>query len=288
VSTMWNEDLDTDAEYDDAFDEDWEGEDTDDLDGEDESYLDGEDAESRASRRRRARARRMALARRRQALARSRAQIRARTQPGAVSRPRPTPAPVRQPAPSAAAAIRSVDLEAKVADDSLRREIAAQRKRMNRSDYAAVAGLAVNQFMDSFGEPENAYLRAALRTAPLMLLDPQRRGEGVGAFVTDPRVIGGVAALGIAFLGEQQNKARIEVAAPYDVALNGQAQVVGQVLSTRGTELAGRQIQWRSSNPAIAEVDADGLVRAKGQAGAVFIIARVEGLPDKRVPIVVK
>lgn len=289
MSTMWTEDLDLDAEYDDdVLDDDWDGEDADDLDWEDESYLDGEDAESRASRRRRARSRRIAMARRRQALARSRAQTRFRTQGRVVSRPRPSPAPVRRPA-SAVAAIRSVDLEAKVADDGLRRELAAQRNRMNRSDYTAVAGLAVNQFMDSFDQPQNAYLRALLRAAPLMLLSPQRRGDGFGAFVTDPRVIGGAAAVGIAFLGEQRDKGMLDAAAPTtELAKGTTTHVLGQVVAANGTPVPGPTVQWDTSDSSIATVDSKGVVTAGQKSGWVFIVAKAEGLPDKRVPIFVK
>ena len=166
----------------------------------------GGDEESWASRRRRARARRIALARRRQALIRARAQARG----AALRRPAPVPAPPTSTR-STAAAIREVDLESKVAEDSLRRELGGMRRRMNRSEYAAVAGLAVNQFIESFNQPENEYARAALRFAPLLLLAPQRRGRGFESFVYDPRVMGGAAVLGITFLGQQRSRAAIVV-----------------------------------------------------------------------------
>ncbi|MCF6509655.1 hypothetical protein E9549_19985 [Blastococcus sp. MG754426] len=160
---------------------------------------------------------------------------------------------------------------------------------MNRSDYAAVAGLAVNQFMDSFDEPQNAYLRALLRAAPLMLLSPQRRGDGFGAFATDPRVIGGAAALGIAFLGEQRDKGRLEAEVPgTELAKGGTTQVLGQVVSAKGTPVAGPTITWDTSDKSKATVDAQGVVTAGNQSGWVFVIARAEGLPEKRVPIYVK
>lgn len=158
---------------------------------------------------------------------------------------------------------------------------------MSRSEYAAVAGLAVNQFVDSFDQPENAYARAALRFAPLLLLSPQKRATGIEGFAYDPRVIGGAAVLGITFLGEQRGKAVIEVAATSDVATDSSSQFVAQVLSTRGEVLPGRTVRWESSDPSVAEVSATGLVTGK-KAGAVFIIASAEGLPTRRIPLVVR
>jgi hypothetical protein len=191
--------------------------------------------------------------------------------------------------PATAAAIRTVDLESKVAEDGLRQELTAQRKRMSRSEYAAVAGLAVNQFMESFDQPENAYARAALRFAPLLLLSPQTRGSGIERFVYDPRVIGGAAVLGITFFGQQRNEARLELAGTQELAVGAKpVQFAAQVLSTRGEVLSGRAIRWESSDPAVATVDpATGEVTAK-KPGAVFITARADGVPTARTQLVVK
>lgn len=278
MTTMWEEEQDTEAaEYDDSeLFGDMDGEEQDDLEWADESY-DGEDEESRARRRRRARA----LRRARLAQARARARARARG-------PRPAGAmPATRPAASAAAAIRSVDLESKVANDSLRREMISQRKRMTRSEYAAVAGIAVNQFVESFQQPENAYAKAALRFAPLLLLSPQRRGRGVEGFVTDPRVLGGAAVLGLAFLGEQRNKASLDVASVAKIGKGNTAKFGAQVLSSKGEVIAGRTVQWDTSDPNIATVDSAGNVTGVNP-GPVFIIARAEGLPAKRIPLIVK
>ena len=275
MSTMEFEDLYTDAEdYGDSdlYDESEEG-DQDDLEGE-ESYDDSEDEESRAWRRRR-RARRIALARRRQALARARARARRRT----LERREPA-------ARSTAAAIRTVDLESKVADDSIRRELAAQRSRSTRSEYATVASLAVNQFVESFNQPANVFAKAALRASPLLLLSPQSRGRGVQSVIADPRVIGGVALLGLTFLGQQRDKATIEVAGPSVLAVGDTVRFAAQVLSTAGAVIPGRVVSWETSDVAVATVTPAGDVTATGR-GAVFIIAKSDGLPDKRVSLTV-
>ncbi|TDC52902.1 hypothetical protein E1212_07090 [Jiangella ureilytica] len=278
MSTTWLEDLDSEAaEYDEGELYDSES----DLEWDEGESDEGESEESRASRRRRAQARQLAVARR-QAQVRAQAQARART---TAVRPRPAAAP---PAPAArtAAAIRAVDLDSRVAHDSLRRELALQRRRMNRSEYAAVAGLAVSQFVESFDQPQNVYARAALRFAPLLLLTPQRRGRGLEAFASDPRVIGGAAILGITVLGEQRNRASIDVAAPSQLTAKSSVQLNAQVISPRGDVLAGRTVQWTTSDPNIATVDATGKVTGVN-AGAVFLIATAEGLPARRLPLVV-
>jgi hypothetical protein len=179
-----------------------------------------------------------------------------------------------------------VDLEAKVAEDSLRRDLAALRSRSIRSEYAAVAGAAVNQLMESFQPTDNAYAKAALRFAPLLLLSPQRRGRGTLAFVTDPRVIGGAAVFGLTFFGERRGKASVAVVAPPQLASGGSARFVAQVLSDKGEAVPGRTVKWDTSDHTMATVDDQGNVTG-GNPGGVFIIAKVEGLPDKHIPLLV-
>ena len=162
----------------------------------------GEDfgEESRSARHRRERQRRARLARQRQImLARQRqAQMRRRRRP-----PLPARRPVGAPRPSRPAirAVRSLDLETKVELDSLRRAVEESNRRANRATWAAVAGTAVNQGLDSFSPNlTNQYVRAGARFAPLLLLSPQKKKGGAEGFVTDPRFIGGASILGIALL----------------------------------------------------------------------------------------
>ncbi len=160
---------------------------------------------------------------------------------------------------------------------------------MSRSEYAAVAGLAVNQFVESFDQPENAYARAALRFAPLLLLSPQTRGSGMERFVYDPRVIGGAAVLGITFFGEKRNEARLELAGAPELTVGASpVPFAAQVLSSKGEVLPGRTVRWESSDPTVAEINAvTGEVTAR-KPGAVFITARADRLPAGRIQLVVK
>ena len=246
-----------------------------DVDSNFESDFDTEDldAESRASqaRRRRARARRVALARRRQATARARGLAR---QPAR----QPTGVPPAQRATAATArAVRTLDLETKVQEDTFRNAIAAQNKRMSRGEYAAVAGAAVNQFIESFDAPDNPYARAALRFSPLLLLAPQRKGRGVEGLIKDPRVIGGAAVAALVFAGENRsklNKAReIRILQPPDVAKNATHQMIADVLDGRGANLPNEKITWEATGAATINADT-GVVTAGAAAGLAVITAR--------------
>lgn len=252
---------DTDMEFDEGdSDELW-----DDSDGEDQ------DAEGRSSRDRRRRAvqQRIARARGRRELARARG--------GAL---RPT-APGRATPQQAVTAIRNLDLDTKVQEDTFRRAITTQSKRMNRSDYAAVASVAINQAIESFDAPDNPYGRSAARFAPLLLLSPQNKRPGFEGFVLDPRVMGGVALLAITVLGENRKRftlaREISVSSPSELAVGDSDQLMGDVLDARGKVLKV-PVSWVSSNPDLAKVgSSDGLVEAV-KAGNVIITAAADGV----------
>ena len=178
----------------------------------------GEDfgEESRSARRQRERQQRARLARQRQImLARQRqAQMRRLRRP-----PSPARRPVRAPGPSRPAirAVRSLDLETKVGLDSLRHAVEESNRRANRATWAAVAGTAVDQGLDSFRTNlTNQYVRAGARFAPLLLLSPQKTKGGAAGFATDPRLIGGASMLGIALLHNFTSTVHSVLISPHD------------------------------------------------------------------------
>lgn len=274
--TMWLDEADSEfAEFDDS--DELEGLSLYDVDGDAESF----DAESRsaAARRNRARRRRVALAQRR------------RAQSG--MRSRPVAAGARTPSPrQTATAIQNLDLTTKVQEDTFRSAMSAQGKRMSRSEYAAVAGAAVSQFIESFDEPSNAYFRAALRFSPLLLLSPQRRGSGFEAFIKDPRVIGAAAVAGITVVGENRSRftaaSDIRVTSVSELTQGSDLVFFADVVDVRGSVIAGKKVAWASTDPTRATVDPiTGQVTAVAK-GPLFITAEVDGVPIKRVPLVVK
>jgi hypothetical protein len=272
MTTLWTDDLDSEsAEYDDSENL-WGDTDADsDVDSED---LDAE--ASRADRRRqaRARARRVALARRRQAAARSRTV--ARRQPSAVT-----------PQKATAAAVRTLDLETKVQEDTFRKAIAAQNKRMSRGEYAAVAGAAVNQFIETFDAPDNVYARAALRFSPLLLLAPPNRGRGVDGLIKDPRVIGAAAIAGLVFIGDHRNQDKkvkeVKIIGPATVAKSTSATFVADVLDGKGRGMSTEKVAWSSTDPTVGTIDPNtGAFTATAKTGGVVITATAADVVGKQ------
>ncbi|KGN39945.1 Ig-like domain-containing protein [Knoellia aerolata] len=234
MSETWAADLESDA-WDDS---------EDDFDSETD---DAEDARSDAIRR--ARARRIALARRRMGAARVRRPSAAVTGP---TTPRQT-----------VAAIRSLDLETKVGEDSLRRAIERSNRRATRATYATLASVAVDQAFDSFGDELKAhdFVRAGARIAPLMLLSPERRRPGLEGVLLDPRVIGGAVVVGIVAADKLRNRdERVDrvTVQPRIISLNGGNQVSGTfsatALSRRGAK-TDVTVTFDSADPTILKVD---------------------------------
>ncbi len=270
-SSVWLDDVGLDAaEYDDSeAGELYDDSEYDDSEYDDSEYDDSEyDDESRKSR---AAVRRAAMRRRRIAVARRRRdQMR-----GARRGRRPVP---RAATPRAAVkAIRNLDLDTKVQEDKFRTATAAMSRRMSRSEYAAVSGAAINQFIESFDAPDNAYFRAALRFSPLLLLQPQSRGKGFEGFVKDPRVVGGAAVAAITVIGE--NRGRLNAASSIDVLAANEIQAgqsdrfVADVFDRSG-KLLDKDVTWSSDDTSVAEIDsATGKVTAKA-AGTAVITAK--------------
>jgi hypothetical protein len=267
MTSIWTDDIDSESGgYDDS--------EADGLFGESDFDSEDFDAEASNARRRQARARRVALARRRQALGRARSGAQLSTTGSAAQR--------------AASAVRTLDLETKVQEDTFRNAIAAQNKRLSRGEYAAVAGAAVTQFIDSFDTPENPYAKAALRFSPLLLLSPARKGAGIEGLIKDPRVIGAAAVAGLVIVGErrkQSTKAKdIQILAPSQIAKGAPVTLWADVVDKDGHPLAAEKVTWESSQTGIASIDPNtGVIDTKTSAGGSTVITATSGNIKRRI-----
>lgn len=285
MSTMLLDDYDYDSEADydgEAEDYDSEGEDyeAEDYDGEGEGE-DFENARRNALRRQRAaRARRIRAARARQVRAARQRSAQARRR-GVAPAPRPAPTTPRQ----TVAAIRTLDLENKVGEDSLRTAIARSNRRATRATYATVAGVAINQAFDTFEKDLDGheFVRAGLRLSPLLLLSPQRR-PGVEGVLLDPRVMGAAAVAGLVAVGQFRERdddvASIEIDRNELDVSRQQGQLLAAAVNKKGAD-TGREIIWTSSgHPGFTldkaghftisgSVDAGSTVRVTATAGDI-------------------
>jgi hypothetical protein len=206
----------------------------------------GEDARSD----RRARQRQILLARRQ-------AELRRRPRPPAPGPQRVARAP--SPGPTVTAAIRNLDLEAKVAQDSLRRALKQANDRADRANLATVAGTAVSQIFDSFPNDLAGHdiVKAGIRAAPLLLLSPAQKRSGFAAFAWDPRIIGGALIAVIVGAGKFRSTPRgvhdIKISVP-GPPLGGSGNLRAVAVDRNGNVVADT-ITWTSRNPEILTVD---------------------------------
>jgi hypothetical protein len=271
--STWLDDLDSEL-YDgeDVDSEDYG--DAEDYDSEDYDSEDYGDAESYEARRRAARARRARAVRARRI-------ARARRNRAAARGGRPSATVVRAATPrQVASAIRNVDLESKVGDDALRRDMEQANNRASRATYAAVAGVAVNQALDTFEDnlADNDFIRAGLRFAPLLLLAPQRKRPGLEGFALDPRVIGGAAVAGIIAADKLRSGVSKVVISPKTVTASGSGTFTAIVLDKNANLVSG-PVKWTSTDPSVLTVDqTTGDYRVPGASRAtVDVIATVKG-----------
>jgi hypothetical protein len=174
---------------------------------------------------------------------------------------RPPAAPSRRPTPPGAS--RSVGREIQVELDSLRRELKESNRRASRGTWAAVlsavAGEAVLQI-----EPlqKHPIWSAAVLGAPILLVSPEKHRSGVEGLLTDPRVIGVAAIVGIGVLRrftEPSTRSTTEVVNSIKIlnapptlqsvkSAGGGKPVTGTVAAVvedkNGNSVQGAQISW--------------------------------------------
>jgi hypothetical protein len=283
MSEAWAESEAYEAFGEGAYDSEAVGEGAYDSEAYGEASYEGLGEESRADRRRRERQRQIMLARQRQA------QLRRQRQPPARV---PRAAPATGAPPQTIRALRSLDLETKVGQDSLWRAVQESNRRASRATWAAVAGAAVDQGLDSFSKDlgNHEYIKAGARFAPLLFLSPEKTRSGVEGFVTDPRVIGGAAILGIALLGNFRNKTPA-VTAVNITTLPTAANLVAPGSGTFAAEALdqnGIPIQppptfiWSSdsANLSFASSTSGSYTLTTGDPGKVTVTVRAAGVSD--------
>lgn len=291
MSEAWVESVDSEALGEGAYDSEAYGEGAYDSEAYGEGAYDAFGEESRSARRQRERQRQrqIMLARQRQA------QLRRQRAPVQVQRPAPPAGPSPR---QTITAIRSLDLETKVGQDSLRQALEASNRRAARATWAAVASAAVDQGIDTFGKDleDHEFIKAGARFAPLLFLSPEKKRGGAEGFVTDPRVIGGAAILGLVLVGNFRNRtqgiARFVINPP-DTKLVAPAEgtSTGSITATafdgHGNPVSPQPaITWSSSDPDILEFrdrTSGTFTLTAGQTGKVTITAQSEGFRDELV-----
>jgi hypothetical protein len=227
--------------------------------------------------------------------ARQREIIRARQRQAQLGRRPPSPPPASRAArpPSAAApasrqtirAINALDLENKVAQDSLRRAIDDANRRANRATLVAFGELAADQLFDTFETPlaNHPLVRAGARWAPFLIFPAYKGKKGFEAFVTHPAVYS-FATVGAIYLAGRisnasQNVRHITIYDPSPIAPSSKGNLTGYATDGSGNVLADAtaNIQWSSSNSSILNVSTGGSYTAGTTAGPVLIKAQTGG-----------
>jgi hypothetical protein len=286
------EDIGEAEDYEDFGEGDYDSEDFGEGDYDSEDLGEDFGEESLAARRRRQRLRRARLARQRRImLARQRqAQLSRRRRPALPAR-RPAGAP--GPSRPAIRAVRSLDLETKVGLDSLRRSVEESNRRAKRATWAAVAGVAVNQGLDSFrSNLTNQYVTAGARFAPLLFLSPQKGRGGAQGFVTDPRFIGGASILGIALLHNFTSGVHSVDITPPAVPLTASPPTPSPPLVATAKDRLGTTVQnvtftWRSLDSTKLLADRNTGVFTPVAAGDVDVVARAPNGVEGTLPLTV-
>lgn len=212
----------------------------------------------------------------------------------------PAPAgrpPVATPSPavqSVRSEVRSLDLDTKVALDSVRGRLNEAQRLAYRNAWAAEASVAASQILDSFEinlEPHD-WARALIRGAPTLLLAPGKpRKPGVEGFLYDPRV-GGTAVLAAIFaIGQFRNASagadnivitRIpanQLASP--PAAGGGGRLSGTAVDKQNNPITPPiTITWDSEDQSILQVSSDGTFKPL-KAGVTRIIATGGGITKR-------
>jgi len=184
--------------------------------------------------------------------------------------PRPQPPPprraIRVPSPAVRevrSEVRSLDLDTKVALDSLRRRLDKANRLAYRNAWAAEASAAASQVLDSFenGLEPHDWARALIRGAPTLLIAPgEQRKRGLEGWLLDPRVAGGALIAAIFAFGHFRNASRgassVRVSPQTATITEGeQVNLFGVAVDGKGNPVANVIPSWQSQDSNIAKLD---------------------------------
>jgi uncharacterized protein YjdB len=171
--------------------------------------------------------------------------------------------------------------------------VTAQGDRIGGTESSLAATKVLDQLRSSFPDIAGTnpvikpVVEAGLPYLPLLLLRPAKRGSGLGAFVSDPRVWSGglIAALAVA----KQLKGRIAhvvnvkfTVATDELAVGSEHRFHAEAYDDRGKIVHGAPIVFSSTDEKFLKVDKeDGVVKAKA-AGIASIKATTNGKFDVR------
>jgi hypothetical protein len=186
------------------------------------------------------------------------------------------------PAPTAAA-LQNLDLDTKVGQDKLRLALRRSNQRASRATYASIAGLAVDQALDTFGEDleDHDLIRAGLRSLPLALLSPARKRPGLEGVLLDPRVIGLAAVAGLLTAGALRTRAEEQLTVdilPKQITASAGTGVFRVSIRDGSGATVQKNVAWSVPDGRTLTVGPDGSF-TRIAAGDVFVTATVDGKP---------
>jgi len=170
---------------------------------------------------------------------------------------------------------------------------AVQASQMKRTDEAIIsiqtavaATAAISQLEASFpGVAANRFVAAAFRAAPLFLMkSPPSKEGGLWGHLTEAKVLGAAAILGIIGAQEAMKKVRDIcdiriICCEAELQSGTKMKIHCDALDDQGRHRPAQNVAYASNNPQIAAIDAEGVVTAK-EEGIVNLTASLEDYSD--------
>jgi hypothetical protein len=161
--------------------------------------------------------------------------------------------------------------------------MSAQAERINSTQAALAGTVVVDQLQKSFPlDGRNLASRignAIIPLTPLFLVKPEKRGTGMGSYVSDPRVWSLALVAGIVATKELVGRRKPSIARnipELDQGRHLQLQLAG------GAD--PQNVEWASDNDSVLTVDKNnGVVTAVGKGGSATITAKADGHEDSVV-----